>query len=253
MSGWINTGGWIKIHRSLTEHWLAEHPDKLGWWVLLLLKATHEDKKVLVGNQLIELKRGQVVASLTDLAELWQTSKRTAERFMLLLEHDKMLSRCTSRKVSIVTICNYECYQEKKMQERANVRADGEPIGIQHNIKERKEYNYYNNTNPPAHTHVREEQDFINRYRKEGMWQDVALILHQSISDCEQLFDRWVVEYQHSGETHESYKDFKKHFIQWARIAISKESKQENNGNQRKHDDRRGTEVSSSADYFKPL
>ena len=82
---------------------------------------------------------------------------------------------------------------------------------------------------PTAHTCTCEsEQDFINRYRTEGMWADACLILHlKSIADCQQLFDRWITEYQHNGDTHQSYSDFKKHFIQWARITIQKEK---NNG-----------------------
>lgn len=243
--------GWIKIYRELADHWLAQHPEKLGWWVLLLLKVAHEDKKVLVGNQMIELKRGQIIASLTYLADLWQTSKRTAERFVELLEKEQMLSRCVSRKVSIITICNYESYQEKKRGKRADECADDAPIGIQSvseikNIKEDKEI--YNT--PTAHTCTCEsEQGFINRYRTEGMWADACLILHlKSIADCQQLFDRWITEYQHNGDTHQSYSDFKKHFIQWARITIQKEK---NNGSNSQSNQRRGIQVvaNSVEDY----
>lgn len=243
--------GWIKIYRELADHWLAQHPEKLGWWVLLLLKVAHEDKKVLVGNQMIELKRGQIIASLTYLADLWQTSKRTAERFVELLEKEQMLSRCVSRKVSIITICNYESYQEKKRGKRADECADDAPIGIQSvseikNIKEDKEI--YNT--PTAHTCTCEsEQDFINRYRTEGMWADACLILHlKSIADCQQLFYRWITEYQHNGDTHQSYSDFKKHFIQWARITIQKEK---NNGSNSQSNQRRGVQVvaNSVEDY----
>ena len=243
--------GWIKIYRELSDHWLAQHPEKLGWWVLLLLKVAHEDKKVLVGNQMIELKRGQIIASLTYLADLWQTSKRTAERFVELLEKEQMLSRCVSRKVSVITICNYDSYQEKKKSKRADECADDAPIGIQSvseikNIKEDKEI--YNT--PTAHTCTCEsEQDFIDRYRTEGMWADACLILHlKSIADCQQLFDRWITEYQHNGDTHQSYSDFKKHFIQWARITIQKEK---NNGNNSRTNQRRGVQVvaNSPEDY----
>lgn len=233
--------GWIKIYRELADHWLAQHPEKLGWWVLLLLKVAHEDKKVLVGNQLVELKRGQIIASLNFLAELWQTSKRTAERFVELLEKEQMLSRCVSRKVSVITICNYDSYQEKKRSKRADECANDEPIGIQSvseikNIEEDKEI--YNT--PTAHT-CEGEQDFINRYRAEGMWVDVALILHvKSVGDCQHLFDRWILEYQHKGQTHRDYTDFKAHFIQWARITIQKEK---SNGDNNRQDKRRGVQV----------
>ena len=241
--------GWIKIYRELADHWLAQHPEKLGWWVLLLLKVAHEDKKVLAGNQLIELKRGQIIASLTYLAELWQTSKRTAERFVELLEKEQMLSRCVSRKVSVITICNYESYQEKKKGKRADECANDEPIGIQSvsEIKKNKEDKEIYNT-PTAHTCTR-EQDFINQYRKEGRWADACLILHiKSIEECERLFDRWILEYQHKGQTHQDYTDFKGHFIQWARITIQKEK---SNGNTNRQDKRRGVQVvaNSPEDY----
>lgn len=86
-------------------------------------------------------------------------------------------------------------------------------------------------------THTREESEYIRQYREEGMWMDVAMILHKPVPECEQLFDRWVVEYQHNGDKHSTYSDFKKHFIQWARITIQKETK---NGNNRQDYSRRG-------------
>ena len=242
--------GWIKIYRELADHWLAQHPEKLGWWVLLLLKVAHEDKKVLVGNQLVELKRGQIIASLTFLADLWQTSKRTAERFVELLEKEQMLSRCVSRKVSVITICNYESYQEKKRGKRADECANDEPIGIQSVSEIKKEEECIrNNITPTAHTYAR-EQEFINLYRQEGRWSDACLILHmKSIAECEQLFDRWILEYQHKGQTHQDYTDFKGHFIQWARITIQKEKK--SNGDNNRTNQRRGVQVvaNSPEDY----
>ena len=233
--------GWIKVYRDLADHWLAKHPEKLGWWVLLLLRVAHEDKKVLVGNQLVELKRGQIIASFTFLADLWQTSKRTAERFVELLEQEQMLSRCVSRKVSVITICNYESYQEKKRAKRADECANDEPMVSRSvaeikNIEEVKEI--YNTST--AHTCTCED-DFIRRYREEGMWANVALILHvKSIDDCQHLFDRWILEYQHKGQTHSDYTDFKSHFIQWARITLQKEK---SNGNTNRQDKRRGIQV----------
>lgn len=245
--------GWIKIYRELSDHWLAQHPEKLGWWVLLLLKVAHEDKKVLVGNQFVELKRGQIIASLTFLAELWQTSKSSAERFIALLEKEEMLRRCAERKLTILTICNYDSYQEKKKVKRDDKRDDDETMVGRSweeikNIKEDKEI--YNT--PTTHTCTR-EQDFVNRYRKEGRWSDACLILHlKSIEECEHLFDRWILEYQHKGQTHQDYTDFKGHFIQWARITIQKEK---NNGNNSRTNQRRGVQfvANSPEDYQGPF
>ena len=74
----------------IQKHWIAQCPEKLGRWVDLLLLANYEDGKVLVGETLVELKRGQMVMSLSFLAERWNVSKRTVLKFLLLLEEDKM-------------------------------------------------------------------------------------------------------------------------------------------------------------------
>lgn len=244
--------GWIKVYRDLADHWLAKHPEKLGWWVLLLLEVEHEDKKIIVGNQLIEVKRGQVVASLTYLAKLWQTSKKTADRFVSLLIEDQMLTRNVTRNVSILTICNYESYQDSPTSVRHEVRhkTDTKLTRQVSEIKEDKEIKNIYNT-PTAHTYTREEE-FISRYRTEGMWSTVALILHKSVGECQNLFDRWIVEYQHNGDTHQTYSDFKKHFIQWARITITKEK---SNGTTNKQDMRRGVQVvaNTAEDYQGPF
>ena len=78
---------------------------------------------------------------------------------------------------------------------------------------------------PATDAHTR-EAEFIRRYKDEGLWMDVALILHtKSLEQCKSLFDEFVIEYQHKGDRHNDYTDFKRHFIQWARIAITKRPK----------------------------
>lgn len=85
--------GWIKIHRSLLRHWIAQDTEKLGRWIDLLLLANYEDNKVLVGEHLVDLKRGQLIASLAFLAGRWNTSKSTVLRFLDLLESETMVKR----------------------------------------------------------------------------------------------------------------------------------------------------------------
>ncbi|EAC3914326.1 DNA replication protein DnaD, partial [Listeria monocytogenes] len=37
------SSGWIKIYRSLQEHWIWENEKYLKWWLDLLLLANHQD------------------------------------------------------------------------------------------------------------------------------------------------------------------------------------------------------------------
>ena len=119
-----------------------------------------------------------------------------------------------------------------------------------------------------ACTHIREEnfglmvgvlaaeEQYARRYQQEGLWADAAMMAHLTIAQTQEIFDQFVVEQKHNSSKHSDYSDFKRHFLNYLRTKAERnrqQSKQSNNGNQRKYDDRRGTEVSSSADYFEPL
>lgn len=247
--------GWIKIYRDITKHWIFQDAEKFKWWIDLLVMASHEDYKVLSGDSLISLKRGQLSVSLSFLSSRWGRSKEKVLNFLRLLESDNMIKRNSDRKSTIITICNYESYQDVSDQCPTANPTDVRPMSDQcpteyKNVEECKEI--YNTSTTPAYTYTCEEQKFINQYRKEGMWQDVALILHKSIRDCENLFDRWILEYQHKGQQHRDYTDFKSHFIQWARITISKE-KQSNGNDNRTRDLRRSAGVATAEDISQPF
>lgn len=216
--------GWIKTYRSLADHWLAEQPEKLGWWVLLLLKVSHEDKKILMGNQLVELKRGQINISFSSLAELWKTSRASAERFVELLEQEQMISREVRRKVSIITICNYESYQDKKRGKRD----DDEPIAIRSRdtIKEDKEDKeiYIDLTNAPA-SRTREENPawdetresgFVERFKAQGSARLIMRVTGKSPEDVMRLLDVYLASRQMKDLGH---KDFN-HFLEAFQYAI---------------------------------
>ena len=232
--------GWIKIYREITRHWIFQDAEKFKWWIDLLIMASHEDYKTVVKDELLTMKRGQLQVSLSFLSARWGRSKEKVLNFLRLLESDHMIERKSDRKATTITICNYDSYQEVSEQTPTANRPQVRPISDQSpteykNVEECKEI--YKSSTAPAHTC---ESEYVRKYREEGMWMDTALILHKTPQECESLFDRWVVEYQHNGDTHSSYSDFKKHFVQWARITISKESR---NGNNRPDNSRRGRAV----------
>ena len=104
--------GWIKIAREINEHWIWEDDTKFKWWVDLLITAAWEDKQVLVGSQLVDLKRGQLIASLSYLCKRWKRSRSMVEPFLRLLVQNNMITKEVSGNVSIITIVNYKQYQD---------------------------------------------------------------------------------------------------------------------------------------------
>ena len=119
-----------------------------------------------------------------------------------------------------------------------------------------------------ACTHIREDnfdlmvgvlgtiEQYAHQYQKENIWADAAMMAHLTIAQTQEIFNQFVAEQKHNSARHSGYSDFKRHFLNYLRTKAERnrqQSKQTNNGNQRKYDDRRGTEVNSSADYFEPL
>ncbi len=114
--------GWISIHRQIQSHWVWEDkPFSKGQaWIDLLMMANHTDKKILLGNELVEVKAGSFITSELKLADKWGWSKTKVRSFMALLENDKMIVQKKDRKKTTITIENYSDFQvletEKKPQ-----------------------------------------------------------------------------------------------------------------------------------------
>lgn len=104
--------GWIKIDRDLSKHWLWEDPQKLKWWFDLLFHANWEGKKKLVGNTIVIVGRGQLLASHKFLSKRWRVSVDTVRKFLRLLQSDNMIEQNVYPKYKLITITNYEKYQD---------------------------------------------------------------------------------------------------------------------------------------------
>ena len=209
--------GWIKIYRDLQDHWLAQDMEKLGRWTSLLLMAAHETKKVLVGNQLIELKRGQIIASNSFLAERWHTSERTVLRFLDLLESDSMLHRCTHRKVTIITICNYDSYQERSKGKRTDDCTDGAPMAHQsvtENKNEKEDKEIYNTNSARTREdkfvswESSTEQGYYQTFKGKGAQLPLSKVVGKSAHDILLLLDVYMADREVKNKGHKNYNEF---------------------------------------------
>jgi len=135
--------GWIKIHRSIVDHWLYSEKrafSKLEAWYDILLTANYADNRVMIKGKLYEVKRGQSILSLESWAKRWNWDKSKVRRFLNTLQSDDMIVIKTDTITTQLTICNYESYQgegnadETQMKHKRN--ADETHVKP---IKERKE------------------------------------------------------------------------------------------------------------------
>ena len=132
--------GFIKIERKLAEHWIFQDAEKLKWWLILLLEVNYLPGKIMIGNNLIEIEKGQSAKSLRSWAKLLNTGTKSVVSFFDLLESDKMLKRETVGKgkqsTTLITIENYEHYQG--IEKRKGNAKETQPQREGHTIEERK-------------------------------------------------------------------------------------------------------------------
>lgn len=105
--------GWICLHRDIREHWLwQDKPFSKGQsFADLLLLANHSDGKLLLGNELIFVKRGDLITSTVKLSEFWGWSRTKVTAFLKALEKDDMITIKSDNKKTAIHIVNYERYQ----------------------------------------------------------------------------------------------------------------------------------------------
>jgi hypothetical protein len=118
--------GHISLYRSIRKHWIWSDPVKFQWWIDILLEANHKTQKVLIGDVLIECKRGQSAKSMCTWAKRWRVDRGQVRRFFKLLESDQMATIKTTSKTTMITICNYESYQDYRPSKDTTKRPSNE-------------------------------------------------------------------------------------------------------------------------------
>ena len=109
--------GWIKLHRKVLDNYLFQenrHFSKFEAWTYLLLTVNHSDNKFLLGNELIELKAGQMITSELKLMDKFNWSKSKLRNFLKLLQQDNMIVKVSDTKKTTLSIVKYGDYQTQE-------------------------------------------------------------------------------------------------------------------------------------------
>ena len=83
-------------------------------WVWLIEDAAWEDHDVPYKGKKILIKRGDVPTTMRDLMAKWRWSQGKVQRFLDDLEGAAMIVKKTDTGFCIISICNYDAYQNPK-------------------------------------------------------------------------------------------------------------------------------------------
>ncbi|MFH1049498.1 MAG: hypothetical protein V1779_01050 [bacterium] len=131
MSEIINTTnqGWIMLHRSLLDSQAFSNPELLKVWLWCLLKASHRQRwasmKAGTGFTEVEIKQGQFISGRkTASDELAMTESSVNNRMKKLVDMGNISIKANNH-YSIITICNWEKYQNISfLSEQQDEQAD---------------------------------------------------------------------------------------------------------------------------------
>jgi hypothetical protein len=133
--------GWIKLYRKLSDNklWTSQPFTRGQAWVDMLLLANHKDGCIYVRGNRLDVLRGQLGWSQLSLAGRWGWSRGKVKRFINELEIDQQIVQQNSHLSTIITIINYDEYQENGQQivQQTDSRrtADGQQTDTNNNDK----------------------------------------------------------------------------------------------------------------------
>jgi hypothetical protein len=117
--------GWIKIHRSITNHWLYSEKrtySKLEAWYDILLTVNYSDNKAIIKGKIYEVKRGESILSFESWGKRWNWDKSKVRRFFSLLKKDEMIDLKCDSITTHLTVCKYDSYQGERNADETQVK-----------------------------------------------------------------------------------------------------------------------------------
>ena len=130
--------GFIKLDRSIFEHWIFQDAEKFRAFVDLIQLARWKDEKLLIGNELVTIPRGSYYTSELKLAERWGWSRNKTRDYLKLLEAEQMIIKKGTTKGTMLTVENYRVYQDEgttkstSNQQQKNIKKTTESTSKKH-------------------------------------------------------------------------------------------------------------------------
>lgn len=153
---------WFSIHRSIKNHWLFKEKrtfSKFEAWIFIIMEANHSPGKHPVGNQIVDIERGQIFTSKLKLSEIFGWSRKKLDGFLRALEGDNMVHIKSTTKYTLITVVKYDFYQSDK----------GRKIQQLHNESTTGEQQLHNNgTSAAQQLHTTNKKEELNNNNNEN-------------------------------------------------------------------------------------
>ena len=133
--------GYIKIYRKFMDTSIYFNSQAVHLFLHLLLKANYKDRKIIFNNQTVELKSGQFITGRKTLAEETSINESKIYRLLDVFSSEGLIEQQTNRQYSIVTILNWNEYQESEQRMNNERTTDEQRMNTDKKDKKEKKDN----------------------------------------------------------------------------------------------------------------
>jgi len=116
-------------------------------WEWLIAETFWKEGRTRAGQFVVDLKRGQLCASVRFLAERWQWTPSKVERFLKRLKTEAMIETRCETGINIITICNYDKFQMLSHEGETTSDARGDTASRRARYKKEKPQEHYTEKN----------------------------------------------------------------------------------------------------------
>lgn len=156
----IESKGWISLYRKLRDNPIYEKGDYLRIWLELLLTANHNETSFIWNNQKVTLLPGQLLTSQLGISTKLKIPLTTVNRVLKYLENENQIGKQSTTKYTVITILNWNEYQESGKQNGKQMENKRKTDG--------KQAETYNNDNNVNNDNKREEKKSPPQTQKES-------------------------------------------------------------------------------------
>lgn len=112
----MSLGGWVKMHRALSDHHISSDPATLSIWIHLLLLANHKETKRMINGRVIAIQPGQLITSRKSLSAKTGVNESKVERVLTTLKNEQQIEQHGTSKFRVISIVKWAEYQSDEQQ-----------------------------------------------------------------------------------------------------------------------------------------
>lgn len=138
----IKSEGFVSIDRSIMRSSIFQNAELFQIYITCIMRASYEDKKIVLSNQIVELKRGQFVIGVEKFGQFFGLNEKKMRARLNALKRANKIATKGANKFTLITVLNYDYWQgEGRAEGRAESKTKGEQRATNNN------YNKYNKKN----------------------------------------------------------------------------------------------------------